>query len=136
MRSPPLPQAAVDTRRGVLLVAHGSREAGWAAPFERVRARIAAQGVPVALAYLERMPPDIDGAAAMLAQQGCRFAVVVPLFLGEGGHVREDLPRLVAAAHAAHPQIELTLAPAIGEAAAVQDAIAAESIAALARTPR
>jgi sirohydrochlorin cobaltochelatase len=116
--------------RGVILFAHGSREPGWAAPFERIRARVVAAGRPVVLAYLERMAPDLVDAAGALAAAGCESAVVVPLFLGQGGHVREGLPKLVAAAANAHPALALTLAEPIGEATAVQEAIAAAAIAA------
>ena len=116
--------------RGVILVAHGSREPGWAAPFERIRDRIAAEGMPVVVAYLERMAPDLNDAARELAAAGCEAAIVVPLFLGQGSHVREGLPKLVAAAMTVHPSLALTLADAIGEAPQVQEAIAEASLAA------
>ena len=46
--------------RGIVLFAHGSRDPGWARPFEAIRARISATRpeYPVAVAYLERMEPD------------------------------------------------------------------------------
>lgn len=122
--------SATSAARGVILFAHGSREPGWAAPFERIRARVAAAGRPVVIAYLERMAPDLVEAAGALAAAGCESAVVVPLFLGQGGHVREGLPKLVAAAANAHPTLALTLAEPVGEASVVQDAIAAASVAA------
>ena len=59
--------------------------------------------------------------------------MVVPVFLGEGGHVRGDLPQLVAAAADAHPGVEFSLAAAIGEHAAVIDAIADVCVSAAAR---
>jgi sirohydrochlorin cobaltochelatase len=38
------------------------------------------------------------------------------MFLGAGGHVRKDLPRLlVAAVQAAHPGMQVTLHPPVGE---------------------
>jgi len=113
----------------VLLVAHGSRDPAWAAPFEALRARIAAQHINVELAYLELMKPDVESAAAALASRGCAYATVVPLFLGQGAHVRDDLPRRVAAAMQASPSIALALVPPIGENADVLDAIAAACIA-------
>jgi sirohydrochlorin cobaltochelatase len=115
-------------RGGILLIAHGSRDAGWAAPFERLRERIALQGSVVELAYLERMTPDLADAARNLALRGCSHAVVVPLFLGQGGHVREDLPRLVADAMRKHPSLALRLSTPVGEDPQVLDAIAAACI--------
>jgi sirohydrochlorin ferrochelatase len=47
---------------------------------------------------------------------------VVPVFLGQGGHVKEDLPRLAAAA--ARGDVKILLDPPIGEQAEVVEAIA------------
>jgi len=112
---------------GLILFAHGSRDGRWAEPFERLSDRVA-HAVPdahVALAYLELMPPDLLTAAAGLCEAGCRAIVVVPVFLGQGGHVRHDLPLLVQSAAARHPDCELRLAGAAGEDDTVLDAIAA-----------
>ena len=80
---------------------------------------------PVALAYLELMQPPLDVAIASLLEQGAPSIRVVPVFLGTGGHVKEDLPRLVACARNEHPKLAIRLAAPIGEQAAVIDAIAA-----------
>lgn len=112
---------------GLILFAHGSRDARWAEPFERLRERVARE-VPrarVVLAYLELISPDLPTAAANLCAAGCRAIVVVPVFLGQGGHVRDDLPLLLQSAAARHPDCEFRLAGAAGEDDAVLDAIAA-----------
>lgn len=108
------PAAAVD---GLILLAHGARDPAWARPFERVAAlvRAARPQAAVALAFLEGMTPDLAGAGAALAANGCRHVVVLPLFLGTGGHVRRDVPAQLAALTAAHPAVRWTLAPAIGD---------------------
>ena len=59
-----------------------------------------------------------------LQAAGCLRVTVVPVFLGQGGHVRRDVPRLVDEARARHPDLQLALAPSIGEEAQVLDAIA------------
>lgn len=120
--------------RGVLLFAHGARDPRWAEPFRRIldRLRTAEPGLPAELAFLELMAPDLAGGVAALAARGCRSVVVVPLFLGTGGHLREDLPRLLDAAARAHPGVAIRAVPAIGEQDAVADAIA-RACAALAR---
>jgi sirohydrochlorin cobaltochelatase len=114
---------------GLVLFAHGSRDGRWAEPFERLRQRVA-RAVPeaqvrVVLAYLELMSPDLPAAADELCAAGCRDIVVVPVFLGQGGHVRHDLPLLVQGAAARHPECQFRLADAAGEDDAVLDAIAA-----------
>lgn len=111
---------------GILLFAHGARDPLWARPFEAVaeRLRARAPATPVVLAFLEFMTPDLPAAGAALAAQGCGCVSVVPLFLGAGGHVRKDLPLLMDALRAAHPGVQWQLTPAIGEHAAVVQAMA------------
>lgn len=118
---------------GLLLFGHGSRDAAWAAPFEAVAAKLRADdpAACVALAYLEFMSPTIAEAGAALAAEGCDEVVVVPLFLGVGGHVRKDLPALIASLEASHPAVRWRLAGAIGEHPLVIDAMAAAVRAAL-----
>ena len=115
---------------GLILFAHGARDPRWAEPFERLRERVARASpeTHVALAYLEIMAPDLGTAAAALCAAGCRTIAVVPVFLGQGGHVRKDLPLLVQSAAARHPECEFRLAGAAGEDDAVLDAIAAYSL--------
>ena len=118
--------AGTGSPRGLLLFAHGARDAAWAAPFEAVLARVRAQRpeLQVALAFLELMEPDLAGAAAQLLQRGCSQIDVVPLFLGTGGHVRRDLPLLVQRLQSEHPGTRWALHDPIGEHPDVIEAIA------------
>jgi sirohydrochlorin cobaltochelatase len=112
--------------RGVLLLAHGSRDPGWKAPFERLRDRILARA-PTTLvenAYLEHTAPDVIEAAKRLVARGATAIEIMPLFLGPGGHVRSDLPRLAAEIRTAHPSVDVRVAAPIGEAERVIEAIA------------
>jgi sirohydrochlorin cobaltochelatase len=115
-----------------VLFAHGARDPRWAEPFAAVAARVRAAlpGCQVALAFLELMEPTLAGAAAGLVAAGATRIDVVPLFLGTGGHLRSDLPRLVGALRTAHPGVEVRLHAAIGEHAAVVEAMAAAAVAA------
>src|SRR4030095_16118040 len=112
--------------RGLVLFAHGARDARWAEPFERLRSRVEARrpDLLVTLAFLEHMQPDLAGAVCALAERGARQGRVVPLFFGRGGHLREELPRHVERAHAAAPAVVLDVAPAAGEDPAVIEALA------------
>lgn len=111
---------------GLALLAHGARDPLWVQPFEGVRARVLAQApqTPVELAFLEFNAPDLATAIDRLVASHCTRVIVVPVFLGQGGHVRKDVPRLVDEARARHAGVEIALAASIGEQAAVLDAIA------------
>ncbi|MGS0976337.1 sirohydrochlorin chelatase [Burkholderia glumae] len=113
-------------KHGIILFGHGSRDPRWMEPFERLAERVRAAHTlgPVSLAFLELMPPELADAVAAHATQGCAAITIVPVFVGQGGHVRRDLPELVEACRAAHPGIEIRCATAIGEDDAVLDAIA------------
>jgi sirohydrochlorin cobaltochelatase len=102
---------------GIVLFAHGSRDARWRAPVEAVARRMTelSPGAPVVCAYLELMAPDLPTAAAGLLAQGAQAVRIVPLFLGIGKHVREDLPGLIDGLRAAHPGVTFSLQTAVGE---------------------
>lgn len=112
---------------GLLLFAHGARDPQWATPFHQVVQRLRQRcqpDMPVELAFLEFLSPDILSAGATLAALGCTEVAVVPLFLGAGGHVRRDVPALMAALQEKHPHVRWNLTPAAGETDAVVQALA------------
>lgn len=113
-------------KRGLLLFAHGARDPRWALPFEDIarRVRVADPSVAVTLSYLEFMSPGLVEAGAALAAQGCEQVEVLPLFLGAGGHVRKDVPNLMAQLQHAHPEVSWSLRPTIGEEESVIEAMA------------
>ena len=117
--------------RGLLLLAHGARDPRWAAPFEALAQRLRALSPrdEVRLSYLDFLPPGLVQAGAELAQCGVTRVDVLPLFLGAGGHVRNDVPRLVAELASAYPHVEWVTRTAIGEVDAVVDAMAAACLA-------
>jgi sirohydrochlorin cobaltochelatase len=117
--------------KGLLLFAHGARDPRWAHPFENVLRHIKTQApqLQVRLAFLEFMVPSLAQAGEQLAQAGCSEVDVVPLFLGAGGHVRKDLPELLARLAEQHPQVRWSLHPAIGEIDSVVQAMAQAALA-------
>ncbi len=117
---------------GLLLFAHGARDAAWARPFEEVARRIALQrpSLPLALAYLEFMTPGLEDAAHALVAQGCRCVHIVPMFLGTGGHVRKDIPPLITKLQAHYGKsVDWHLHPALGDQDRVLQAMTDASLA-------
>jgi sirohydrochlorin cobaltochelatase len=113
----------------LILFAHGARDPRWAAPFQRVldRVREAAPERAPMLAFLELMLPDLPTAIAQQAERGFDAVTIVPLFLGPGGHLRDDLPRIVAQARSRHAGLAIEVSPPAGEDEGVIAAIAAYS---------
>lgn len=117
-------------RPGIVLFGHGARDPQWAAPMQRVAARIGEQapGMAVSLAFMEFMTPTLDEAVDRLVAQGVTEVRIVPVFLAQGGHLKRDVPLAVAQAAQRHPMLSVSLATAAGEADAVVDAIAAYAL--------
>nr|WP_301334648.1 CbiX/SirB N-terminal domain-containing protein [Variovorax dokdonensis] len=108
------------------MFAHGSRDDRWRQPVEAVAALVSQLDAQVAVrcAYLELATPDLAGAVADLVDRGVRSVELLPLFLGVGKHLREDLPRLVDELRNVHPGTEIRLRPAIGETQELIEVIA------------
>ena len=111
---------------GVVLFAHGARDARWAEPFERLRDLVAARLAPspVRLAFLETMAPGLDAAVDALVAAGVTRLTIVPIFFGQGSHLRRDLPALVGTLRERLPDTTIDVADAAGEDDAVLAAIA------------
>ena len=76
------------------------------------------------LAFLELMQPSLPACAAALHAEGVRSLRVVPVFLGVGGHLKKDLPEVVAQIRAKFTDLQITVEPPIGEQPEVISAIA------------
>ena len=115
----------------LVLLAHGSRDPEWAGPFLVLRERLAQRlpGTPVELAFLEQMRPTLPEAIAGLAARGAERVTVLPLFMAQGSHLREQLPAIVARACEENPGVLVrTSSVCAGEAEPVLEAIAAWAI--------
>ena len=87
-------------KQGLVIFAHGARDSRWAEPFEKLLRRLQARApsLEVRVAYLELLKPDLKSAVAELIASEVTAVRIAPIFFGQGGHVREDLPQLVALA--------------------------------------
>lgn len=113
----------------LILFAHGSRDPQWCRPLETIRERIenAAAQIRVELAYLELQAPSLGEVVARIAleqRDGYTHIKVMPMFLGQGGHLRRDVADRVAQAAAAHPNVRLELMASLGESDQLLDAMA------------
>lgn len=110
----------------IILFAHGAREPEWAEPFKKIQQRVAHQlpHMRIELAFLEIMLPTLSDTLAKLAAEQVKEVRIVPLFLGQGGHLKHDLPKLVRDARERHPDLSIEVSSPIGEVDALLDKIA------------
>ena len=113
-------------KRALILFAHGSRDPQWARPFQQLVAELGEllPGERIVLAFLELMQPSLPACAASLHGEGVRSLRVVPVFLGMGGHLKEDLPKVVAQIRETYGDMEVLVERPIGEQPEVIAAIA------------
>jgi len=123
------------TKRALILFAHGARAASWAEPFERLRDLTQARmpDVAVSLAFLELMSPSLTDLVPELLGNGVAQITVVPVFLGQGGHVQRDLPAMITKLRGDHPDADIKVVEAAGENPDVLNAISDYCVNALTR---
>ena len=111
--------------KAIILFGHGARDSRWREPFDRLASlwREQHSETPVELAFLEMMEPSLETAVTVLVDGGATQITVVPVFFGQGGHLRNDFPALLTACQEKFPQIALSATPAVGENLAVLQAI-------------
>jgi sirohydrochlorin cobaltochelatase len=114
------------TQTALILFAHGARFPEWASTLNRVCDAVRTQmsGSRVEPAFLEFMAPTLKECATKLVAEGFQRLVVVPMFLAQGGHLKEDLPKLLDELRHEYPRITFELSGPIGEAESVVQAMA------------
>ena len=112
--------------RGIVLFAHGAKDPEWARPFHEIgnRLRSSRPEYPVEVAFLESMSPTLEEAIDTLAAEGATAITVFPLFMAQGGHLKQDLPRILDSIRASRPHVPISLESAVGEVPELLDAIA------------
>lgn len=111
--------------KAIILFGHGARDIRWREPFDRLVTLWQAQypSTPVELAFLEMMQPSLEEAVRLLVEKGANQITIVPVFFGQGGHLRNDFPGLLKACQKQYPTIQLSATSAVGDDQAVLQAI-------------
>ncbi|MFF3320371.1 sirohydrochlorin chelatase [Streptomyces sp. NPDC003035] len=106
----------------LVAVGHGSRDPRARATLARLldRVRELRPGLDVRLAHIELNAPLLTETLAGLTEEGGRDAVLVPLLLGRGYHVKHDLP----GAAAAEPALRIRIAAPLGPHPLLVEALA------------
>ncbi len=84
-----------------VLLAHGSRDPKWQAPFEAIAETIkkkdkqrgdSIKSTRIELSYMELCEPSLEQVCENLAQDGYQMINIYPLFFAAGRHLRIDVP--------------------------------------------
>ena len=80
-----------------ILLAHGSTDENWLAPFRKMHDDILqqTQGQRVELAYMELAEPSLKQMIATLVSEGITRIEILPLFFAAGRHLRKDVPAML-----------------------------------------
>jgi sirohydrochlorin ferrochelatase len=113
--------------KALLVVAHGSRRAESNDEVRQLTAKLQVRAGnaygEVRCAFLELAEPSIPEGIAQCIAQGAAEVVVLPFFLSAGRHVATDIPAEVAKARSNYPQISIGIAPYLGVADGLIDAM-------------
>ena len=111
--------------KAIIFFGHGARDIRWREPFDRLVHLWASQhpDVLAKVAFLELMSPSLPEAIAEYAAMGLGDVVVIPVFFGQGGHLRKDLPVILGQCREQFPEINLSTSPAVGESDEVLQSI-------------
>ncbi|HEU4630968.1 MAG TPA: CbiX/SirB N-terminal domain-containing protein [Gemmatimonadaceae bacterium] len=103
--------------QSILLIDHGSRRAEaneMLACMANLVQQIVGDGVAVEHAHMELAEPDIAAGFARCVARGASEVVAFPYMLSPGRHATGDIPRLVAEAARAHPDVTWRVTDAFG----------------------
>jgi len=99
-----------------VLLAHGSKNPEWAAPFRKLTANLRKDlgEDAVYLCFMENAEPGLMQVAREIMKTGVRKYRLLPLFMAKGAHFHEDIPACMAEVKAAFPELESELLEPIG----------------------
>jgi sirohydrochlorin cobaltochelatase len=102
--------------KAIILFGHGARDIRWREPFDRLAKLWQAQhsDTLVELAFLEMMQPSLEEAVATLLAKGATDITVVPVFFGQGGHLRNDFRCYCMPVRQSSPQLLYALRLPLG----------------------
>lgn len=109
----------------VILFSHGSLLCGAGEALLAQASRLRERGIApiVEVGYLNYSEPPFADTVAQVVRAGAARILVTPYFLVPGKFVKVDLPKAVAAAQTAYPNVEFVVAEAIGFDPRLADAL-------------
>lgn len=111
--------------KALLLVAHGSRRKQSndevTVLADKLRQSCHEDYKIVHSGFLELATPSIPDGIEDCINDGATTVTILPYFLNSGRHVVEDVPEIVEAAKARHPDVDIIVAPHLGASSLMVD---------------
>lgn len=101
---------------GILLLAHGSREGDTEKTMRQITqyVKAALHNEIVEEAYLQFREKNLEKGLLSLISQGADDIKVIPYFLFEGVHIKEDIPTEIKEFGRHYPNIRITMGNTLG----------------------
>ncbi|WP_026894565.1 sirohydrochlorin chelatase [Clostridiisalibacter paucivorans] len=111
--------------KGLLIVGHGSRSSDAQKTFEKVvdMVKEMASYEMVAGAHMEISEPNIPMVVGGLVENGIKNILVVPYFLYEGIHIKEDIPEIIGELSDKYKNVTFKMGKPIGAEPLLADII-------------
>lgn len=111
---------------GVLILAHGSRRQVTEKIMDSLTQKvIQLTGEPLIYpAYLQFSEQNLEAGIEYLVQQGARHIKIIPMFLFDGIHVTQDIPKELDDIMAKHPGVEVKMSGHLGDDDRIAEIIA------------
>jgi sirohydrochlorin ferrochelatase len=102
--------------KGILIVAHGSREKETEETFKKivVMLRKKLENENIEYAFMQFCEKTIEKAIAQLVNNGVNDIKVIPYFLFDGVHIKEDIPAKINELCSIYPDIKISFGNTLG----------------------
>ncbi len=102
--------------KGFIVLGHGSKVPETIGILENITGslRKRLKYAKVSYAALQFNEPDLPGVIASMSEDGVTDIIIVPLFLVDGNHIREDIPEIIREERSKYPSLNIRLANHIG----------------------
>lgn len=97
-------------------MAHGSRVPGAGDAMERVAKRLSEDGYYgiVETCYMSRLGPHFEEILKNCVKQGAKLVVLIPYFLNQGLHMKQDIPIMMKKEAEKYPDVKLVFGKNLG----------------------
>jgi len=110
---------------GVLILAHGSREKETEATLDQIVTMLEERLLlkNIEKAFLQFSEKSLTQGLTRLINKGVSDIKVVPYFLFEGIHIKEDIPNEIKEFNKLYPKVKITLGQTLGADSRLADAL-------------